>query len=346
MTIRVGMLGVGFMGRTHVGIHAKDKRVQVAAFCDTDPQRTAGDWSFGGGNLGDASTLGVDPKKLRSHRTAEELFADPEVDLVDICLPTHLHAAHVVKALEAGKHVLCEKPLAINLKDLDRVIRAAKKAKGFMMPAHCMRFWPEWVWLKEAVAQKRFGKVHSAVFRRFGSTPRWSKGGWLLQPALSGSALFDLHIHDVDFVRYVFGDPQAVFAVGDSGKATSNGIDMVVASYLYRKPRLVVTAEGGWQADSTYGFTMRYTVVFERATADFDLGREGKALLLHKEGAKEPEVVKTEATSGWAAEISYFVDCIEKGVPPKVTSAADARKSVALAHAELESIKKRKVVKL
>jgi len=346
MTIRVGVLGIGFMGRTHVGIHAKEKRAQVVAFCDTDPQKAAGDWSFGQGNIGGQSALGVDPKSLRSHRTADDLFADPEVDLVDICLPTHLHAAHVVRALAAGKHVLCEKPLAVSLKDADSVIQAAKKAKGFMMPAHCMRFWPEWVWLKEAVAQKRFGNVRSAVFRRFGATPRWSTGNWLLQPRLSGSALFDLHIHDVDYVRYVFGEPQAVFAVGNSGKATRNGIDMVVATYLYKKPGLVVTAEGGWHADPSYGFTMRYTVVFDQATADFDLGREGKTLLLHKADAKEPEVVQTASTTGWAAEITYFLECIEKGVPPKVTNAADARKSVALTHAELESIKKRKIVKL
>jgi predicted dehydrogenase len=346
MAIRVGVLGIGFMGRTHVGIHGKEKRARVVAFCDTDPKKAAGDWSFGQGNIGGQEGLGVDPKALRSHPTADDLFADPEVDLVDICLPTHLHAAHVARALAAGKHVLCEKPLAVSLKDADMVVQAAKKAKSFMMPAHCMRFWPEWVWLKEAVADKRFGNVRSAVFRRMSATPRWSTGNWLLQAKLSGSALFDLHIHDVDYVRWVFGEPQAVFAVGNSGKATKDGIDMVVATYLYQKPGQVVMAEGGWHADPSYGFTMRYTVVFDHATADFDLGREGKTLLLHKADAKEPEVVKTGSTTGWAAEISYFLGCIEKGVAPKVTNAADARKSVALTHAELESIQKRKLVKL
>jgi len=346
MAIRVGVVGIGFMGKAHVGIWAKEKRAQLVAFCDIDPKKAAGDWSAGGGNIGDQSSLGVDPKALRSYTKAEDLFADPEIDVVDITLPTHLHAQHVIKALAAGKHVLCEKPLTVSLKEADAVVQAVKKAKGLMMPAHCMRFWPEWAWLKQAVASKRYGKVLSGVFRRFGSTPVWSFNNWLLQPKLSGSALFDLHIHDIDFVRYVFGEPQAVFAVGSAGKATREGMDLVVATYLYKNPRQVVMAEGGWHADPTYGFTMRFTVCFEQATADFDLAREGKVLLLHKAGNKEPETVLTAQTTGWAEEITYFVDCVEKGTPPQVTSAADARKSVALAHAELQSIMTRKIVKL
>jgi predicted dehydrogenase len=346
MAIRVGIVGIGFMGKAHVGIWAKEKRAKIVAFSDIDPKKAAGDWSMGGGNIGDQSDLGVDPKALRAYTNADDLFADPNVDVVDITLPTHLHAQNVVKALAAGKHVLCEKPLTVSLKEADAVVQAVKKAKGLMMPAHCMRFWPEWAWLKEAVASKRYGKVLSAVFRRFGSTPIWSFNNWLLQPRLSGSALFDLHIHDIDFVRYVFGDPKAVFAVGSAGKATREGMDLVVATYLYSNPRQVIMAEGGWHADPTYGFTMRYTVVFEKATADFDLGRAGKTLLLHKAGAKEPEVVKTSDSTGWAEEITYFVDCIEQGKAPKVTNAADARKSVALAHAELKSITTRKIVKV
>jgi predicted dehydrogenase len=257
-----------------------------------------------------------------------------------------VHAEFTIKALAAGKHVMCEKPMTFSLKEADQVVAAVKKAKGFMMPAHCMRFWPEWAWLKKAVDEKTYGKVHTAVFRRYGGTPRWSYNNWILQPKLSGSAAFDLHIHDADFVRYVFGDPQAVFAVGNGGKATKDGVDQLIASYLFKNRKLVVTAEGGWNADPTYGFTMRYTVVFDKATADFDLGREGKTLLLHKADAKEPEVVKVEATNGWEAEVQYFLDCVESGRKPTVTSAADARKSVALVHAEIESIKKRKIVTL
>ena len=346
MAIRVGVVGIGFMGKTHIGIYLKNKRAQLVAYCDFDPRRAAGNWNEKAGNLGSGGDLGVDPATLKSFATPEEMFADPDIDVIDLCIPTYVHAKYVVKALQAGKHVLCEKPLTVSLKEAEDVAKAAKKAKGFMMPAHCMRFWPEWVWLKEAVKSKLYGRVHSAVFRRYASTPKWTAKNWILNAKLSGSALFDLHIHDTDYIRYVFGDPQAVFSVGNGGKATKDGIDHVVTNYLYKDPRLLVSAEGGWNADPTYGFTMRYTVVFDKATVDFDIGREGKILMLHEAGAKEAEIVKTSIENGWQQEIEYFLACVQDGKRPTVTTAADAVKSVALVHAEEKSARTRKIVKV
>ncbi len=342
--VRVGVAGIGFMGRTHMGIYLKNPRAELTAYCDYDPSRAAG--NGGGGNLGAQQNLPIDPRKVRYYGRVEDLIADPNVDLVDICLPTYVHAEYVVKALAAGKHVLCEKPLTVDLKEAGRIVRAAARSRGFLMAAHCMRFWPEWSWLKDAVASRRYGKVHSAVFRRYASTPTWSAKNWVLQPKLSGSALFDLHIHDSDFVRYVFGQPRQVFSVGNGGKASRDGIDHVVTTYLYKDPRLLVSAEGGWNADPTYGFTMRYTVVFDKATADFDIGREGRTLLLHKAGASESEAVKTPPGTGWDHEIDYFVNCITEGKAPKVITPADARDSVKLLHAELKSIRQRKPVRV
>jgi len=344
MAIRVGVVGLGFMGRTHLSIYAKNKRCKIAGICDFDPSRANGTGT-NMGNLGDAQALGVDLNKVTVFKKPEDMIASKEIDVVDLCLPTYVHAEYSIKALVAGKHVLCEKPLTVDVKDADRVVSAAKKARGIFMAAHCMRFWPEWVWLKEAIDSKRYGDVHSAVFRRFASTPKWTSSNWILQPELSGSALFDLHLHDADFVRYAFGDPQAVFSTGNGGKATKNGIDHVVTQYLYKKKSLLVAAEGGWNADPSFGFVMRFTVVFDRATADFDIGRKGQTLLLHKAGAKEPEVVKTSSASGWEEEITYFINCIEKKKQPTVVTAADARDSVALIHAELESVKQRRIVK-
>ena len=345
MPVRVGVVGLGFMGRTHIGIYSKNKRSKITAICDYDPKRAPGGAGSSGGNLGSGDDLKLG-KEVKRYQKPEDLFADPTVDLVDICLPTYVHAEYVIKALNANKHVLCEKPLALDLKELDRILKAAKKSKGMLMPAHCMRFWPEWNWLRNAIHSNKYGKVYSATFKRFASTPGWSKGGWILNSELSGSALFDLHIHDTDFVRYAFGDPKAVFSVGNGGKASKDGIDHVFTTYLYKNPSLVVTAEGGWNADPSYGFTMRYTVVFEKATADFDIGRAGKTLLLHKANAKEAEIVKVENKNGWEQEIDYFLTCIDKGKKPQIATAKDGRDSVALIHREFESIKLRRIVKV
>jgi len=344
MPVRVGLVGVGFMGKTHADIYLKNRNTKLVAFCDIDKKKASGDWSGGGGNLGDAGGKAFNPKTLTSHKTPEALFKDPNVDLVDICLPTYLHAKYTIKALKAGKHVLCEKPLSTKPAEAKKVAAAAKKAKGNLMIAQCMRFWPEWEWLKGAVKSKRYGKVHSAVFRRFASTPTWTWKNWILNAKLSGSALFDLHIHDSDFIRYVFGEPKAVFSVGNGGKATKGGIDHIVTSYIYPKRSLLVSAEGGWNADPTYGFTMRYTVVFDRATADFDIGREGTMLQVHRKGGKKAQTIKCRASTGWADEIKYFADCIAKRRKPKVTTPEDAARSVKLCEAEMKSAKTGRIV--
>ena len=344
MPVRVGVIGLGFMGRTHIGIHLKNKKAKLVAICDFDPSRTSGELS-GGGNVGKTDDLKIDTS-VKRYAKPEDLIADANVDLVDICLPTYVHAEYAIKGLVAGKHVLCEKPMTLDLKDAERMLKAAKKSGKYLMPAHCMRFWPEWSWLKNAVDTKKYGKVHSATFRRFASTPGWSKGNWILNAELSGSALFDLHVHDTDFIRYVFGNPKAVFSVGNGGKASKDGIDQIFTTYIYKDPSLAVTAEGGWNADPSYGFTMRYTVVFDKATADFDIGREGKTLLLHKAGAKDSEVVKVEPKTGWDLEIDYFLGCIDKKKKPTIATAEDGRDSVSLIYHELESIRTRKIVKV
>jgi predicted dehydrogenase len=341
----VGVLGLGFMGKTHARIYLNQPGARWTCFCDCDPRVAAGGLSSGG-NLGDSGGAHFDLRTLTAHPTLEALIADPQVDLVDICLPTYLHADAAIRALRAGKHVLCEKPLTTDLREAARVEKAAAKARGFFMAAHCMRFWPEWAWLKAAVASRRYGRVHSAVFKRFAATPTWTAKNWILNPSLSGAALFDLHVHDADFVRYVFGAPYAVFAAGNGGKATRHGVDHVVATYLYRDKNLLVSAEGGWNADPSFAFTMRYTVVFEKATADFDLARTGQTLRLHLPGAKEPQIVATSPRNGWEEEIAYFLRCIETGRAPTTITPADARAAVALLRAELQSVRTRKLVRL
>ncbi|MFH0939050.1 MAG: Gfo/Idh/MocA family oxidoreductase [Planctomycetota bacterium] len=344
MTVKVGVIGLGFMGKTHLGFHLKNPRAQIVAFCDQDSRKAAGELSDVSGNISNQAGLRIG-KDVKGYQKPEDLLADPRVELVDICLPTHLHAEYSIKALAAGKHVLCEKPMATDLKQADAIVKAARKAKGFFMCAHCMRFWPGWTWLKTAVQSKKYGKVHSAVFRRYSATPTWSWNNWLLNPKQSGAALYDLHIHDTDYIRYVFGNPQAVFSIGNSGKATNGGIDQVITHYFYGDQNLLVCAEGGWNADPSFSFVMRFTVIFEKATADFDLSRADKVLMVSRAGAKDADVIPIETFSGWEGEIDYFLKCVEEGKAPKLISPQEARDSVALVAKELESIKKRKIVK-
>src|SRR5262249_15186888 len=159
--------------------------------------------------------------------------------VVDVCVPTPLHAKVVTAALAAGKHVLCEKPLARTLAETQAIARIARTATSFLMPAMCMRFWPEWAWLKQAVSKNRYGRVLSASFLRQGTIPP----GWYRDGELSGGALLDLHVHDTDFVCHLFGRPKSVSSQGCRGR---NGrTDHVMTQYQYDDIPIVI-AEGGW----------------------------------------------------------------------------------------------------
>lgn len=332
--VRIGLIGLGFMGRMHIGAYSKLEGAQIVAVADKDERRAAGDLSGGWGNI-EGAAEGLDMNGVHGTTDFKELIALDEVDLVDICVPTPHHEELAIAALEAGKHVMCEKPLALDSASAQRITDAAAKSAGYLMPAMCMRFWPEWAWLKEAVEDGRFGRVRSATFRRVAPMPP----GWFSDGESSGGALIDLHIHDTDFINYVFGLPDGVFSQGYS--KTSGKTDHIVTQYQYggEDAPAIVEAEGGWCMADGFEFTMRYTVNFETATADFDIGRE-PALRLSKGG--ETEAVELEG-DGYFKEIEYMVDCLNRGERPSVITAADATASIRVAEAEQRSIESGRV---
>ena len=184
--IRVGICGLGFMGRTHFGVYEADRRATVVALMDHQPARRNGDWRDALGNLEASWPAQVDMTDIRGYATVEELCADPDVDLVDVTLPTHLHAPAAAAALKARKHVLCEKPMALTSKECKKIIDAAKKSRKYFMVAQCIRFWPQYAKIKELVDSKTFGKVRSIAMRRLASPPGYSSGAWIMNHELSG----------------------------------------------------------------------------------------------------------------------------------------------------------------
>src|SRR5262249_6729149 len=204
------------------------------------------------------------------------------------------------------KHVLCEKPLARSVKAAREIAEDAAKASGFFMPAMCLRFWPEWAWLKQAIAGQTYGQVLSARFRRVAEPPGWGQKNFF-HGAESGGALFDLHIHDTDFVQYCFGRPSAVYSTGYS--KFSGAIDHVVTQYQVASGA-VVHAEGGWAMAGGFGFSMSYTVNFENATADYDVARGPEALRLCEVG-QPARIVRPEGPDGYVGELRHLLEAIE-----------------------------------
>lgn len=336
--VNVAVVGLGFMGVTHIQVYQKLKTARIVAVCDSARAPVNGVLPGVAGNItgSDAIDLG---RQLRVYRTLEELLADPEVELVDLCVPTALHPQQAIAALKAGKHVLCEKPLALTSAKARSMVRAARAARGFFMPAMCMRFWPGWAFLKQVVTEETYGKIQAASFRRLSATPGWSKATYS-SGSLTGGALLDLHIHDTDFVQFLFGRPDSVASRGVT--RGGNSIDHVVTQYHYHRGP-VVYAEGTWLMAG--GFNMAYTVLCERATIDYDLARGAEALRITETG-KAPRVVKCDGSDGYTEEISYMLQAILSGKAPRVVTAQDGLSAIQICEAEAKSVRTGRIVSL
>lgn len=328
-TIRAGIIGMGFMGRTHARAYAAAERsglpVRLTAVADPDRDRRRG-LAAAGGNFGegDATSL-LDPTRVTGYEAAESLLADPEIDVVSICTYTDSHADLAVRAMEAGKHVIVEKPVGLTIQAVRRVAEAAASRNRICMPAMCMRFWPAWRWLRDQIVSGALGPVRTAVFQRLGSAPAWAPD-FYGNASRSGGALFDLHIHDADFVRWCFGRPTSVASVGSEVHLAS--------VYRFDDGPDLVLAEGGWAQTPSFGFRMRFVVNFRGATADFDLQRSDPLLVHTSEGSAVPDY---EVGDGYDHEIAHAINAI-RGNEALDATVHDALEVTRLLLAERESI--------
>jgi predicted dehydrogenase len=336
--VNVAVVGLGFMGVTHITAYQKLPAARLVAVCDSVRLPVNGVLPGVVGNVASIPDINLGPD-IKVYRTLSALLADPEVEMVDLCVPTPLHPEQCIASLKAGKHVLCEKPLALRSAEARQIAKAAESAPGFFMPAMCMRFWPGWSWLKEVVTRKKYGKVLAARFRRMSERPGWSKGTYT-QGNTVGGALFDLHIHDTDFVQFLFDRPASVYSTGVKG--AGDWIEHVVTQYNYDGGPTVY-AEGSWLLAK--GFSMSYTLLCERATLDYESSRGAEALHITEAGQK-PRVMKFEETDGYTPEVRYMLESVQQRKAPKVVTAAEGLSAIEICEAEAKSIKTGRVVAL
>jgi predicted dehydrogenase len=288
------------MGASHLDAYSKVPDARVAAVCTQDPRRLSGDLSDVGGNIERPSST-YDFSNIRKYAQWRELVEDKELDIVDICLPTDLHPAVAIAALAAGKHVLCEKPMALTTADCERMIAAADKHNRILMIGQVLRFWPGYVSLGQFVTGRQYGAVLSATFTRRAGLPDWSK--WLPVEARSGGAVLDLLLHDIDQALMLFGMPQKV-----AGKPLGP-VDGVMATLIYPNgPE--VRIQGGWFLPGA-PLEMSFQVRAERA--ELDLTPTG---LFLSDAAGKRSAIEVSDGDGYKAEISYFLDCCRSGHAP------------------------------
>ena len=331
--VKVGLVGAGFMGQMHAACYASCPNAELIAVADIRKENAK-------------EVAGKHGAK--AFKSASTLFRNDDIDIIDICLPTYMHAKFAVRAMKAGKNVVCEKPMALKLPDAKRMVKAAQEMGVKFMVAHVIRFWPEYMVLKDIYDQGTLGKLVALSLSRVSPNPDWAWERWLNKAPLSGAALVDLHVHDADFVRYLLGEPLGLDCTGTKNEG---GWDYVFTNYYY--PNMAVCAEGGWNMPGDFPFSMGYRAVFEKGTLDFSTSHSPTLALYPAEGGvKHPELPTPDVPAadtggnisdlgGYFNEVKYFVDCVEKGQHPSVVTPEDACASVALIAQEIKSAQKK-----
>jgi predicted dehydrogenase len=247
-----------------------------------------------------------------------------------LCTPSYLHASLTIEALQAGKHVLVEKPMALSGAECDSMIDASRKAGKVLMVAQVLRFWPDYSVARDLIRSGALGPVKQAFFYRKCAAPGWSK--WMHDKSRSGGGAFDLLIHDFDYCRHLFGKPLDVRASGV--EEMDKGIDTVEARLDYGADGPLVTVAGGWRHPKAYPFSMELTIVCEGGTLDFHSGLRG--LTLYKADGTSEEPAKPDA-DGFVAQLTAFSDACGKGVAPEACRPEESAESVRMALAMGES---------
>lgn len=331
---RIGILGAGFMGGTHARALAALPGVQVAAISSRNHEKAAALAAEVG------ATATTDPWAV---------VADPTITAVSITLPTHLHREYAVAALQAGKHVLLEKPMGLTLADCDAIAAAAQAGNRILMLEHTLQFWPEYTHLVEVVQSGRLGKPLSATAQRLATMPAWAD--WFANADQSGGEVLDLHIHDLDMLNLLFGAPRSVYSLGQRG--ASGGFDQALTLLDYGDVK--ASAEGNAMMPAGYPFSCSIAVRCERGAVEYSLRAAGAQvdsaaqgindLLLYEEGQPAQ---KLEGGPGGPYEnaMAHFIECVATGAAPRFGTPAQGRLAVQTALAARRSIETGEVVRL
>jgi len=346
--IRVGIAGLGFMGMIHYLIYQRIRSVKVAAICEKNPRRLAGDWRDIKGNFGPGGKR-MDLSGVATYNALEQMLADKSLDLVDVTLPPALHADVAVQALLAGKHVFCEKPMSLTLPECQRMCQAAKRANKLLMIGHVLPFFPEYNWALQVVGSGRFGKLLGGHFKRVISDPTWLSDYW--QADRVGGPMLDLHVHDAHFIRLLMGMPKRV---ASCGRMRNNLAEFWHTHFDYGPKGPVVQATSGTIGQQNRTFNHGFEIHLERATLMFEfavIDGEGSYLcpptvLANTKPVAHPQLSDGDPLVAFADEIGEVVRCLRKGKQSEILDAKLAKDAILLCQKQSESLRKRQPVQV
>lgn len=333
---RVAIIGVGFMGNTHAKGY-KNIGVDIVAIADID---------------NNARTKFKQEYKCEVFETAEKMMSEyaDKIDFIDICIPTYQHEKMVLLGVKYKKSVMCEKPFSLTLKAVDNMLAATKKAKTIFMIGQVLHFWPEYAKIKQWYDEGVFGSIKQVSAVRLGQMPVQP---WYAEPKKSGGGLFDLHVHDIDFLCYLFGGVKEVYATGKKSKQHAWNF---VTSNLRFKNGVNAVAEATFGITDNYPFTMNLRIVGEKATAEFsfvagsganleDRDSAKNTLTLYENG-KSPKREPKSIRDAYEIEVEYFTECVKEGKQPTIVQGKEVRRSIEAIIALKKSLETGEVVKI
>ncbi|HEX9387151.1 MAG TPA: Gfo/Idh/MocA family oxidoreductase [Anaerolineales bacterium] len=319
--MKVGIVGVGFMGTTH-----------AAGWAET-PAEIVG---FNAETQKEASAL-AEQYHARVYPTLEEML--PQVDVVDICSPTHLHHEMALKAVAAGKHIVCEKPLARRAAEAQEIVTACHKAGVQLLVAHVVRFFPEYALAHSAVVEGQIGKPGVIRLHRGSYRPKKPAGNWFLDEEKSGGILMDLMIHDYDYARWVAGEVESVSARRVTERHPDAPVDYGLVILSHRSGALSHIS-GAW-AYPPPTFRTHLEIAGDRGLIEFDSDSTApiQNLILKTGRADAPDVALPSSSvseSPYTTQIKEFYSALANGKSTRV-SATDGLIAVQIAEAAIQS---------
>jgi predicted dehydrogenase len=311
MKIKMGLVGTGYIGKIHGRAAQSLEGVELRAAVGTDPAAL--------------KQFSADYGVQHCYTSLDEMLREGQVDAVVIATPNYLHAPQTIAAMEAGVHVMVEKPMAMNGAEAEAMADASRRSGALLMVAHCWRFDLETQWLRSQVETGVLGKIIRT--KGYGIHTHWGPPGWFVQKGMAGGgALADMGIHALDTARYLLGDPQPVsvyarigtyyqeFDVDDTGVILVNW-DNGVTSYIesgWWQPHMD-GPEAATQLYGTLGFGQTFPTYLDMPNA-----AQGAVERIDPQFPARTDHCPQEM---YDAQLAYFVDCIRTGRTPLPGSA-------------------------
>ncbi len=298
---QIAVIGPGSIARTYAEALKDSKNVKITAIAGRDTEK----------GRAMAAEYGV-----LYYTDQDEMYEKESLDAVLICTPTFTHEEMVRRAIAHKVHVMCEKPFVLDAETAEQLFAEAKAASVRMMVMHVVRFWPEYVKVKEMIESGELGEIKNVYLNRLSSHPTWAT--WHRDPKKSGGGLYDLHIHDIDFLYHVFGEVESVYAVG---KQEESGCFNNVSTVMRFKTGVSAVVEGFMDITGQFGFTTNVRVNGSAAAvemlnksvylADGEIGKANKLVVYEKDSVGR--TLEAEKYDPYARETEYFAECVESG---------------------------------